>query len=96
MVRYILIAGIIFIAAIIIAEIVRQRIRDKAAHTVMDTIDVQKLKTQILSINRNYNFTDIKNMCPICGGILVKRNGKYGSFIGCDNYPKCKYTKKIM
>lgn len=29
--------------------------------------------------------------CPDCGGHLVKRNGKYGPFIGCSNYPKCKY-----
>lgn len=34
------------------------------------------------------------NFCPKCGGTLVKRNGKYGLFIGCSNYPKCKYVKK--
>ena len=33
-------------------------------------------------------------ICPKCGGKLVKRSGKYGEFIGCSNYPKCKYTKK--
>lgn len=32
--------------------------------------------------------------CPWCGSQLVERNGKYGSFIGCSNYPRCKYTKK--
>lgn len=32
--------------------------------------------------------------CPKCGGDLVARNGKYGSFLGCSNYPKCKYTDK--
>ena len=32
--------------------------------------------------------------CPWCGGDLIKRNGKYGDFIGCTNYPKCKYTRK--
>ena len=37
----------------------------------------------------------VDNMiCPKCGGNLVVRNGKYGSFIGCSNYPKCKFTKK--
>jgi len=34
------------------------------------------------------------NLCPRCGGKLVKRNGKYGSFVGCSNYPKCRYTRK--
>ena len=30
--------------------------------------------------------------CPLCGGTLVRRNGRYGSFWGCSNYPTCKYT----
>ena len=33
-------------------------------------------------------------ICPKCGGQLIKRNGKYGSFHGCSNYPKCKFTSK--
>lgn len=33
-------------------------------------------------------------ICPKCGGALVERSGKYGKFIGCSNYPKCKYTIK--
>lgn len=35
-----------------------------------------------------------KHNCPKCGGELVKRTGKYGSFIGCSNYPKCSYVRK--
>ena len=34
------------------------------------------------------------NICPRCGGKLVLRNGKYGDFYGCENYPKCKFIKK--
>ncbi len=33
-------------------------------------------------------------VCPECGSDLVIRNGKYGSFIACSNYPTCKYIKK--
>ena len=32
--------------------------------------------------------------CPECGGDLVIRKGKYGSFVACSNYPTCKYIKK--
>lgn len=39
------------------------------------------------------NKLDDVDLCPKCGGTLVERNGKYGTFIGCSNYPKCKYTK---
>lgn len=34
------------------------------------------------------------NKCPKCGGELVERNGIYGKFIGCSNYPRCKFIKK--
>ena len=33
-------------------------------------------------------------VCPECGSPLVYRKGKYGEFIGCSNYPKCKYIDK--
>ncbi len=32
--------------------------------------------------------------CPKCGGELVKKNSRYGEFIACNNYPRCKYVKQ--
>ncbi|MGN8510571.1 type I DNA topoisomerase [Helicobacter pylori] len=32
--------------------------------------------------------------CPKCGGELVKKNSRYGEFIACNNYPKCRYVKQ--
>lgn len=34
------------------------------------------------------------NLCPLCGSSLILREGKYGKFLGCSSYPRCKYTKK--
>jgi DNA topoisomerase-1 len=34
-------------------------------------------------------------MCPECGSELVKRNGRFGDFISCSTFPKCRYTKNI-
>ncbi len=35
-------------------------------------------------------------ICPKCSnGELGLQLGKYGAFIGCSNYPECKYTKQI-
>lgn len=48
-----------------------------------------KLKTDIAKDEKD------KNICPKCGSKLVTRKGKYGDFIGCSNYPKCKFTKEI-
>ena len=34
-------------------------------------------------------------ICPECGNKLTKRNGRYGAFLGCSSFPKCRYTRKI-
>lgn len=34
-------------------------------------------------------------VCPLCGGQLKLRSGKHGSFYGCSNYPKCRFTRQI-
>lgn len=31
--------------------------------------------------------------CPECDGSLEAKNGRYGSFLGCSNYPACKYIR---
>ena len=34
--------------------------------------------------------------CPACGnGRIGLRLGRFGSFIGCSNYPACQYTRKL-
>src|SRR4051812_1915699 len=34
--------------------------------------------------------------CPQCGaGQLSLRLGKFGGFIGCSNYPECRYTRQL-
>lgn len=32
-------------------------------------------------------------LCPKCNKELVQRNGRFGEFIACSGYPKCKYIK---
>ncbi len=56
----------------------------KSAITTEDHID------NIMKQKRDLAY----GICPRCGGKLVLRNGKYGSFWGCSNYPKCKFIKK--
>jgi DNA topoisomerase-1 len=36
----------------------------------------------------------IERQCPECGGDLIVKFGRYGKFIACANFPKCKYTEK--
>ena len=34
-------------------------------------------------------------ICPKCGGQMQLKDGKYGQFLGCANYPRCRYTARI-
>ncbi|HEV7156880.1 MAG TPA: type I DNA topoisomerase [Caulobacteraceae bacterium] len=35
-------------------------------------------------------------LCPTCGvGRLALKSGRYGAFIGCSNYPECRFTRQI-
>ena len=31
--------------------------------------------------------------CPACGSRLVARSGRFGNFIGCSSFPRCRYTQ---
>lgn len=33
--------------------------------------------------------------CPACGGAMVLKSGRFGSFLSCANYPKCKTTRPL-
>lgn len=34
-------------------------------------------------------------ICPKCNIGLIIRTGRFGKFLGCPNYPNCKYTESI-
>lgn len=61
-------------------------------NNVRDSVDdkthVRNVQQAIYQKNQKIN----NGICPRCGGSLVLRNGKYGTFYGCSNYPKCRFT----
>lgn len=59
-------------------------IRDRKA----DKEHVYQVQTQLYERKQK----ERSLICPKCEGDLVVRNGKYGKFYGCSNYPKCRYT----
>jgi DNA topoisomerase I len=38
---------------------------------------------------------EVIGVCPQCGNDLIKRSGRYGEFIGCSGFPKCRFTKSL-
>lgn len=54
-------------------------------------VEIAESKNKLL-VKRD--ITKIESICPKCGGNLILKNGKYGMFWGCNNYPECQYIKK--
>ena len=48
----------------------------------------EKIKSQKMAIPTG-------EMCPKCGHELLRRKGRFGEFIACGNFPKCKYTTDL-
>lgn len=71
-------------------NIVKQIISISAESNVSKQEHIKNIKTSI-SIKESKIASGI---CPYCQSRLVERNGKYGNFIGCTNYPRCKFTKR--
>lgn len=46
-------------------------------------------------INPRARQRQTKEICPYCGANLIIKDGRYGDFYACPNYPKCKFTKQI-
>lgn len=51
---------------------------------------VSNIRNEIKDTNEKVK----SGVCPKCGGRLILRDGKYGRFLGCSNYPKCRYTSR--
>ena len=61
-----------------------------------------KFKAELDSINKKGSKIDISMpaeesdvVCDLCGSKMVYKNGRFGKFLACPNYPKCKNTKAL-
>ena len=83
--------------------------RDRAAKAVLSGFSAQQELSEVKNIINKYDFGRGRQIlaeeitaqlkanplyCPKCGELSMRRiNGKYGEFLGCRNYPSCRYTK---
>ena len=74
---------------------------DEGVQSVLNILQENNIRESVTDNQhvRNLRATKSKEIaninagiCPKCGGRLVERCGKYGSFYGCSNYPKCMFT----
>jgi DNA topoisomerase-1 len=61
--------------------------------TIKEKLYIKEYLQETLKIDKEENKIDEK--CPICGGDLILKHGKFGEFIACSNYPECKYTRNV-
>ena len=54
-------------------------------HNAIERID---LSVDLETVN-------LQKTCPACGAPMKFKEGKYGEFLGCSQYPNCKQTAKI-
>ncbi|WP_419651630.1 DNA topoisomerase 3 [Veillonella atypica] len=71
----------------------KQVSRDQMMPNVVRTISNQNSKRPM--DDNQVNLKDLPE-CPSCKkGRLQQRNGKFGAFLGCTNYPSCRYTQTV-
>jgi DNA topoisomerase-1 len=66
--------------------VIKEFYKPFAKHLDKKYKSVEKIKTEEKT-NRT---------CPQCGGEIVIREGRFGRFFACKNFPKCKFTEAIV
>ncbi len=57
---------------------------------------IELVKDHGLSVQNEQGTTARRLICPACrNGFMVRRSGRYGTFYGCSQYPKCQNTLKV-
>ena len=82
------------IGAFIIYEVFLKKPKstNTSASTITTDIEVRSSKNDASGFS---SYSSYSIYCPKCGARMVKRNGRYGPFYGCSNYPRCRGTRSI-
>ncbi|EAJ7098150.1 type I DNA topoisomerase [Campylobacter upsaliensis] len=56
---------------------------------------MRKIEEGKSTIKSQKTFTKLDEKCPECGGELAVRKGRYGEFIACLAFPKCRYSSNL-
>jgi DNA topoisomerase-1 len=83
-------------------DVLRDFWREFSAHVeetkelrITDVLDALNEQLEPLVFPKRADGSDPR-ICPKCGeGKLSLKLGKYGSFVGCSNYPECNFTRQL-
>lgn len=80
-------------------QLSRYRLVDIAAYFQMNTAEAHRALQDCIMTQACYEQMrkiwdkQTPHTCPVCGGRLLQRQGRYGAFLGCSNFPQCRYTE---
>lgn len=93
----------LYMARSCLKELARHRLVDLAAHFRISTQGAHRALNDCMMNQKCFEemgkrmaavpHRSAAETCPRCGGELLKRNGRFGPFYGCSNYPECRYTR---
>lgn len=100
----------LYMARRCLPELPHHKLTDVAAHFGLQTIGAHRALFDCMMNQGCYEemgklmeqkkkdsqFEDEEDICcPVCGGELVLRKGRFGMFYGCSGFPRCRYTRNI-
>lgn len=68
------------------------KILQKFWESFSSSLEEAKIKMEDVKSSRE---VEVEDTCPKCQAKLKIKIGRFGEFLACSNYPKCKYTKSI-
>ncbi|MCR2046951.1 exonuclease domain-containing protein [Acetatifactor muris] len=97
----------LYLSKTLLPALPRHRLTDIAAYFHIETAGAHRALNDcimnqqcyeqlglLLAQQKNRDSSDQSGLpCPRCGGMLIRRKGRFGAFWGCSGFPQCRYTQ---
>ncbi|WP_124064894.1 exonuclease domain-containing protein [Clostridium sp. E02] len=90
----------LYMARTVLPMLRRHRLTDLSQYFNVPTDGAHRALNDCIMNQKCYEYMGQLNVekkeeefCPVCGSVLRRRNGKFGDFYGCSNFPKCRFTR---
>lgn len=80
---------------VVMSEDLKNRVIDQLNRNRKTGTEIERLHITYVKEKVKISEVNMQNgICPRCRGYIIEREGPYGSFYGCSNYPDCRFTIK--
>lgn len=91
----------LYMARACIPQLKRHRLTDISAHFHISIEGAHRALNDCIMNQKCYEHmgkllkVEETQFCPQCGGVLQRKNGRFGEFYGCSHYPQCRFTRNV-